>query len=75
MNGVLNKSISFEEFVNGFKPLKDAGEYGRVQDYSCKFYVKVWHVTTSVKNYRRALEKVVQSIFFTYLVEDEPWPH
>ncbi len=71
----LNKNISFGEFVKSFKPLKDAGENRKVQDYPCKFYVKVWEATTSKKKYRRALEKVVETVFFTYLVEDEPWPY
>ena len=30
---------------------------------------------TSKKSYRRALEKVVETVFFTYPVEDEPWPY
>ena len=71
----LNKNISFGGFVKSFMPLKDAGENGKVQDYRCKFYVKVWEATTSKKKYKHALEKVVQSIFFTYLVKDEAWPY
>ncbi len=71
----LNKNISFGGFVKSFMPLKDAGENGKVQDYRCKFYVKVWEATTSKKKYKHALEKVVQSIFFTYLVKDVPWPY
>lgn len=71
----LNKKISFDEYVKSFKPLKDAAENGEVQAYPCKFYVKVWHATTNIRSYRRALEKVVESVFFTYPVKGEPWPH
>ena len=70
----LNTRISFGEFVKSFKPLKDAADNKEVQAYSCKFYVKVWDATTSKKSYRRALEKVVETVFFTR-IEDEPWPY
>jgi len=70
----LNTRLSFGEFVKSFKPLKDAADNKEVQAYSCKFYVKVWDATTSKKSYRRALEKVVETVFFTR-IEDEPWPY
>ena len=71
----LNKDIRFDEFIKSFTPLKDAGDHKQVQKYSCKFYVKVWNATTSVERYKYALEKVVESVFFTYPVpvEGEPW--
>jgi hypothetical protein len=36
---------------------------------------RVWNATTSVERYKYALEKVVESVFFTYPVpvEGEPW--
>ena len=71
----LNKSIGFGEFVKSFKPLKDAAENGQVQVYPCKFYVKVWSATTNIRSYRRALEDVVETVFFTYPVRHDPWPH
>lgn len=71
----LNKSIGFGKFLKSFQPLKDAAENGKVQDYPCKFYVKVWDATTSKKTYRLALENVVETVFFKYLVKRRPWPH
>ncbi len=73
--GALNKSLSFGKFLKGFQLLKDAADNKEVQVYPCKFYVKVWVATTSQESYRRALENVVENVFFTYPVKDEPWPY
>ncbi len=73
--GALNKSLSFGKFLKSFQPLKDAADNKEVQVYPCKFYVKVWVATTSQESYRRALENVVENVFFTYAVKDEAWPH
>ena len=69
------KSLSFGKFLKSFQPLKDAADNKEVQVYPCKFYVKVWVATTSQESYRRALENVVENVFFTYAVKDEAWPH
>lgn len=73
--GALNKPIGFADFVNAFKPLKDVGDNRKVQSYPCKFYVMVWDETKGKDNYQRVMERIVQGIFFTYRVKQDPWPH
>ena len=71
----LNRKLTFDRFSAGFRPLKAEAEARKVQDYRCKFYVKVWDETSNIRSYQLALEEVVESIFFTYRVRDDPWPH
>lgn len=71
----LNRRLKFDEFSRSFQPLKDAGATRKVQQYPCKFYVKLWNATSTVENYRHAKEDVVEGVFYTYSVKNDPWPH
>lgn len=73
--GGLNKHLDFDEFLKGFEALRKAGDNRMVQDYPCKFYVKVWNDNTSKDSYRHAVENVVEAVFFTYRIKEDPWPY
>ena len=76
--GALNRSLSDDEFVTAFQPLKLAGDSREVrEDRRCTFYVAVWDATseTSKRRYKRAHNEVVQAVFNTYEYRQDPWPH
>ena len=72
----LNKNITFDEFLQAFRPLHKAGLSRKVRlDRRCRFYVRLWNETTDLKSYQHAKEDIVESIFITYRYKEDPWPH
>ena len=74
----LNRSLTDDEFLGAFEPLKRAAENREVRtDRRCTFYVAVWDATseTNKRRYKRAHNQIVQAIFNTYEYVHAGWPH
>ena len=72
----LNRPLADPEFVNAFRPLREAGHNGDVRDRRCTFHVRVWDDTgeTNKLRYKRAHNEVIETVFITFESRD-PWPH
>ena len=60
-----------------FQPLHNLGKNSKVRTYSCVFFVSVWDKTSpeAKTRWKQAHEQVLEGLFGTYLVQDDPWPY
>ena len=58
------------------QPIHDAGRQRQVRTYSCTFFVRVWDQTAAgaKARWKHAHLNVIQGLFGTYPVRDDPWP-
>lgn len=56
-------------------PLSEIADQARVRSYSCVFFVRVWDQTSpfAKERWQQAYGRVLQGLFGTYTVRDEPW--
>ncbi len=74
----LDRELNYDKFQSVFLPFKVAGDNKKIRtDRRCTFYVRVWDATsiTNKPGYKRAHNEVVQGIFNTYEIKENPWPH
>ena len=67
--------LADNEVVTGFKPFYDAGKESRVRTYSCVFFIQVWDETSEFakERWQQAHDRVLEGLFGTFTVRDEPW--
>ena len=60
-----------------FQPLHNLGKNSKVRTYSCVFFVSVWDKTSpeAKTRWKQAHEQILEGLFGTYLVKDDPWPY
>ena len=58
------------------RPIADLGKGGKVRTYPCIFWVRVWDNTSAdaKARWKRAHDDILESLFGTYSVKDDPWP-
>ena len=68
--------LSDAAFIEHFRRIADAAKNKRVRSYPCIFWVRVWDRTspTAKRRWQRAHDGIVESLFGTYAVQDDPWP-
>ena len=68
--------LSDDAFIEHFRRIADAAKNKRVRSYPCIFWVRVWDRTspTAKRRWQRAHDGIVESLFGTYAVRDDPWP-
>ncbi len=64
------------ELVRQMRRIHDLGKTGKVRTYPCIFWVRVWDMTSENAKIRwkQAHDNVLESLFGTYNVKDDPWP-
>ena len=69
--------MSDVDVVRYFQPLHILGKQSKVRTYSCVFFVSVWDKTSAEAKprWKRAHEQLLEGLFGTYLVQDDPWPY
>ncbi len=67
--------LSDAEFLNEFRGIQRAGKEKQVRSYSCVFSVRVWDKTSvsAKERWKQAHLDVVQGLFGTYVVREDPW--
>ena len=57
-------------------PISRAGKQGRVRTYECIFWIRVWDKTSpdAKRRWKSAHDGVLEGMFGTYTVSDDPWP-
>jgi len=65
-----------EAAARHLRPLHEAGETESVRSYACKFWLYVWDMTSpdAKERWKRAHDQILEGMFGTYTVKDEPWP-
>lgn len=68
--------LSDAAFIANFGPVAEAAKSKRVRSYSCIFWVRVWDRTspTAKRRWQHAHDRIVESLFGTYAVQNDPWP-
>ena len=68
--------LSYGEVTRHMERIRDLGKMRKVRSYSCIFWVKVWDKTSPVAKarWKEAHDGVLEGLFGTYQVKDEPWP-
>lgn len=68
-------SLSDSEVEDSLSPIFHAGKEARVRTYSCVFFVQVWDETSDFAKARwqQAHDRVLEGLFGTFTVRDEPW--
>ena len=71
-----NTRLSYEDMTRNMKRIRDLGKMRKVRSYSCIFWVKVWDKTSpdAKARWKNAHDGVLEGLFGTYLVKDDPWP-
>ena len=70
------KNLGDAAFTKHVKQLVDLGKQSRVRTYSCVFFIRVWDKTSpgAKDRWKQAHDRVLEGMFGTYDVRDEPWP-
>ena len=70
------KHLSDEAFTKHLKPLVERGKQSKVRTYSCVFFIRVWDETSpgAKGRWKQAHDRVLEGMFGTYDVRDDPWP-
>ena len=68
--------LSYEEIIQQMKRIRDLGKMRKVRSYSCIFWIKVWDKTSpdAKTRWKEAHDGVLEGLFGTYEVKDDPWP-
>ena len=68
--------LPYEEITRHMERIRDLGKMRKVRSYSCIFWVKVWDETSpeAKARWKEAHDGVLEGLFGTYQVKDEPWP-
>ena len=68
--------LSYGEVTRHMERIRDLGKLRKVRNYSCIFWVKVWDKTSpeAKARWKEAHDGVLEGLFGTYQVKDEPWP-
>ena len=68
--------LSDAQVTKVMSSLHARAEAGEVRSYSCKFFVSVWDKTSpdAKARWKRAHLDVLQGLFGTYVVREDPWP-
>ena len=68
--------LSYGEVTRHMERIRDLGKMRKVRSYSCIFWVKVWDKTSpeAKARWKEAHDGVLEGLFGTYQVKDEPWP-
>lgn len=68
--------LTDEEMNRHMKPIRDLGRDRKVRSYSCIFWVKVWDRTSrdAKLRWKQAHDEILEGLFGTYVVKDDPWP-
>lgn len=63
------------QLVEDLYPLFETADQAGVRSYSCMFFVRVWDQTSlfAKERWQRAHDRVLEGLFGTYPVRDEPW--
>ncbi len=63
------------EIVELLEPIFNAGKESSVRTYSCVFFVQVWDETSEFakERWQQAHDRVLEGLFGTFTVRDEPW--
>ena len=71
-----NTRLSYEDMTRNMKRIRDLGKMRKVRSYSCIFWVKVWDKTSpdAKARWKNAHDGVLEGLFGTYLVKNDPWP-
>ena len=71
-----NKMLGDSDVRRLLHPIHDAGKERQVRTYSCTFFVRVWDQTSAdaKARWKHAHLNVIQSLFGTYPVRNDPWP-
>ena len=68
--------LSDEAFTKHLKPLVEQGKQSKVRTYSCVFFIRVWDKTSpgAKDRWKQAHDRVLEGMFGTYNVRNDPWP-
>ena len=69
--------MSDNDVLRYLQPLHILGKNSKVRSYSCVFFVSVWDKTSpdAKTRWKHAHEQVLEGLFGTYLVQEDPWPY
>ena len=72
----VDTKLTDDELIRYMRPIHDLGKSVEVRSYSCIFSVKVWDKTSpnAKDRWKRAHDSVLEGLFGTYEVKDDPWP-
>ncbi len=64
------------ELEQEMRRIHDLGKAGNVRTYPCIFWVRVWDKTSASAKarWKQAHDDILESLFGTYNVKDDPWP-
>ena len=67
--------LSYGEVTRHMERIRDLGKMRKVRSYRCIFWVKVWDKTSpeAKARWKEAHDGVLEGLFGTYQVKDEPW--
>ena len=73
---VYDARLSDSDLDRQMRRIHDLGKDGKVRTYPCIFWVKVWDRTSAdaKARWKQAHDNVLESLFGTYNVKDDPWP-
>lgn len=69
--------MSDRDVIKHLLPLHNLGKNMKVRSYSCVFFVSVWDKTSpdAKTRWKHAHEQILEGLFGTYLVQEDPWPY
>ena len=70
-----DEPLTDAQLVEDLYPLFETADQAGVRSYSCMFFVRVWDQTSlfAKERWQRAHDRVLEGLFGTYPVRDEPW--
>ncbi len=69
-------SSPLREFIAMTEPIKHMGDDKQIRHYACKFYARVWDLTSATAKERwKQAEDAIKQSFYTYRVRNDPWPY
>ncbi len=73
---VYDTRLADAELREQMRRIHDLGKHSQVRTYPCIFWVRVWDKTSAdaKARWKEAHDKVLEWLFGTYNVKDEPWP-
>ena len=73
---VYGARLSDTELDRQMRRIHNLGNAGKVRTYACIFWVRVWDKTSAdaKARWKQAHDNVLESLFGTYNVKDDPWP-
>ena len=70
-----NTPLADTAMFAAMRPIHDAGKEDDVRSYSCIFWARVWDKTApgAKERWKKAHDGILESLFGTYTVSEDPW--